>query len=101
LFNSLATTNLAKFRAITKKYPEVDHQQIIADLVNNYGVPGKWLSAVKDAGLSEMVLECASDAHANPSTLIRAARDFRDRDPGFADQVAKCALQNLLKGGGH
>ena len=46
-------------------------------------------------------MECASEPYAEPSTLIRAARDFRESDPPFSAQVVLCAIENLLAGGGY
>ena len=48
-----------------------------------------------------MALQCAGDYEAEPATLIRAARDFIDKDAEFAAHVALCAITNLLAGGGY
>jgi len=101
LIASQATTNLTTFRKITKKYPDRDSRQILTDLIDAHGLPGKWFAAAKDAGLFDIALECAKDRSSEPATLIRAARDFTDRDPDFAAQVAMCALRNLFAGSGY
>ena len=38
---------------------------------------------------------------ADPSTLVRAARDFCGKEPKFAATVALLALSSLLAGGGY
>jgi hypothetical protein len=96
-----AMTNLATFRQLATKYPERDPRQILVDLINMHGAPGKWFAAAKDAGYLDLAAACAHDSSAEPATLIRAARDFTDRDPAFAARVAFCALEHLLAGGGY
>ena len=49
----------------------------------------------------DIAIECASTHGADPSTLIRGARDFRAKDPKFASTVALLALKSLLAGGGY
>ena len=38
---------------------------------------------------------------AEPSTLIRAGRDFAEKEPAFAAQVSLCAIKHLLDGRGY
>jgi hypothetical protein len=47
---------------------------------------GKWFAAAKDAGFLDVALLCARDYAAEPATLVRAARDFADKEPKFARQ---------------
>jgi hypothetical protein len=96
-----ATTNLATFRQVAKKYPDRDPREILLDLIEAHGPKGKWFAAAKDAGCLEVALECAEDGWADPATLIRAARDFTEKDAYFAAEVALCAIKNLLAGGGY
>ena len=96
-----ATTNLAVFKETARKYPEREPRRILLDLIKARGDTGKWFAAAKDAGFLDLALECASSSSADPSTLTRAARDFMDRDPQFAAQVALHALDHLLAGGGY
>ena len=98
---SRATTNLATYRRIVKKYPEREPRQIALDLIAAFGPPGKWFAAAKDAGFLDLALECARDVDADPSTLIRAARDFTEDAPEFAAPVALLALEHLLAGHGY
>ena len=98
---SVATTNLATFRNVRKKYPERDPEQILLDLIAAQGSPGKWFAAAKDAGFLELALQCARDPFAEPATLIRAARDFEERQPEFAAKVALRAIEHLLAGRGY
>ena len=48
------TTPLATFRALVKKYPEIDPAHILADLIADQpGSEAKWFTAAKHAGLFE------------------------------------------------
>lgn len=96
-----ATTNLATFRQIAKKYPERDPRKILLNLIEAHMPKGKWFAAAKDANCLDVALECAADSSADPSTLIRAARDFTEKNANFAAEVALCAIKNLLAGGGY
>ncbi len=95
------TTNLAAFRQVAKKYPVRERREILLDLIAAHAPKGKWFAAAKDAGCLDVALECAADSWADPSTLIRAARDFAGKDDNFAAEVALCAIKNLLAGGGY
>ncbi len=95
------TTNLATFRALTKRYPDRDRRQTLIDLIKTRGDKGKWFAAAKDAGFLDIALECAELSGVDPSTLVRAARDFCDKEPRFAAMVALLAIRHLLAGGGY
>ena len=99
LHSTRATTNLATFRQIAKKYPEHDPREILLDLIETHGPKGGWFAAAKTAGCLDVALECAADSFADPATLLRAARDFVDQDAAFAAHIALCAISNLLSGG--
>ena len=101
LVAAAATTNLAVFNETARNYPEREPRQVLLDLIKARGDKGKWFAAAKDAGFLDLALECAGASSADPSTLIRAARDFLDKDPQFAAQVALHALDHLLAGGGY
>lgn len=58
------------------------------------------VSAAKTAGYLDIALDCASDPEAAPATLIRAARDFADRDPAFAAPTVLYSIAHLLAGRG-
>ena len=56
-----ATTNLATFKAIVKKYPHMARETILRDLVASQpGSEGKWFAATKDAGFFELAIEVAN-----------------------------------------
>ncbi len=95
------TTNLAIYRSMIRAYPERDRRQILLDLIETRGGKGKWFAAAKDEGFLDIALECASLHSADPSTLVRAARDFCGKEPKFAADVALFAVTHLLAGGGY
>jgi hypothetical protein len=101
LFASQATTNLGVFRTTAARYPEKDHRQVLLNLIEARGNKGKWFAAAKEAGFLDIALQCASTGEAEPATMVRAARDFLDRDTEFALQVALCATRDLLGGRGY
>jgi hypothetical protein len=101
LFAVNATTNLSVFRKTAAQYPEKDQRQVLLDLIEARGNKGKWFAASKDAGFLDIALECAQTGDTEPKTLIRAARDFEETEPEFAVDVALCAIQILLCGGGY
>jgi hypothetical protein len=94
-------TNLAIFRSLIRAYPERDRRQVLLDLIETRGDRGKWFAAAKDAGLFDIAIECAAAAGADPSTVVRAARDFQGKEPKFAAAVALLALSSFLNGGGY
>ena len=96
------TTNLATFRAITKKYPSVPPEQILRDLITSTpGTEGKWFAAAKDAGLFALAAELADTSPTDPRTLIRAARDFAEDQPAFALTAGLAALHWISRGYGY
>lgn len=96
------TTNLATFRAITKKYPHKSAQDILRDLVTSTpGAEGKWFAAAKDAGLYQEALELVSRSPTDPRTLTRAARDYSDKLPTFALEAGMAALRWIAAGHGY
>jgi hypothetical protein len=53
-----ATTNLATFKAIVKKYPNKPKETILRDLVASQpGQEGKWFAAAKNSGFFELAIE--------------------------------------------
>lgn len=101
LASALATTNLATYRALARKYPERDRRQMLIDLIETRGNKGKWFAAAKDAGFLDIAISCAAAPDADPSTLVRAARDFAGKQPEFAMAVGLLAIKSLLSGGGY
>lgn len=97
-----ATTNVATFKAIVKKYPDKPKETILRDMVARQpGREGKWFAAAKDAGLFDLAIELANRSPADPQTLIRAARDFADERPTFAVAAGMAGLHYLAAGYGY
>lgn len=97
-----ATTNLATFKAIVKKYPHLPRETILRDLVASQpGQEGKWFAAAKDAGFFELAIELANRSPADPRTLTRAARDHAVERPEFALAAGLTALRGIANGWGH
>ena len=97
-----ATTNLATFKAVVKKYPGKSKEAILRDLVaSQRGQEGKWFAAAKDAGLFELAIELANRSPSDPRTLIRAAKDFAVGQPDFALAAGMTALRGIANGWGY
>lgn len=96
------STNLATFRAITKKYRHIPPEQVLRDLIaSTPGAEGKWFAAAKDAGLFTLAAELATKSPTDPRTLTRAARDFAADQPQFAIHAALSALRWIARGHGY
>lgn len=96
------TTNLATFRAIVKKYPRKPVEEILRDLIaSTPGSEGKWFAAAKSAGLFNLAIELVTSSPTDPRTLIRAAQDFRNKNPAFAVESGLAALKWLSLGYGY
>ena len=96
-----ATTNLATFRAVVKKYPGKLKETILRDLIASQpGQEGKWFAAAKDAGFFELAIELANKSPSDPRTLIRAARDFAVERPEFAMAAGMTGLRGIANGHG-
>ncbi|WP_307735335.1 hypothetical protein [Massilia soli] len=97
-----ATTNLATFKAIVKKYPGRPRETILRDLVASQpGQEGKWFAAAKDSELFELAIELANRSPSDPRTLTRAARDFAVERPEFAQAAGMVALRGIANGWGY
>lgn len=97
-----ATTNLATFRAITKKYPDKAPGDILRDLIaNTPGDEGKWFAAAKSVSLFDMAIELVTHSPTDPRTLIRAARDYCEKQPNFALKSGLAALRWMSLGHGY
>ncbi len=96
LTTASGTTFISVYRETVRRYPSRDKRQVLLDLIATRGQKGKWFAAAKDAGFLDIALECASSTDAEPSTLIRAARDFTGGEPQFAANAALLALRGLL-----
>ena len=96
------TTNLATFRAIAKKYPNKQPEEILRDLVaSTPGAEGKWFAAAKDAGLFAVAVELAACSPTDLRTLTRAARDYAEKQPDFALAAGLAALRWISLGHGY
>jgi hypothetical protein len=96
-----ATTNLATFKAIVKKYPHLPRETILRDLVASQpSQEGKWFAAAKDAGFFELAIELANRSPADPRTLVRAARDYAVERPEFALAAGMTGLRGIANGYG-
>jgi hypothetical protein len=64
---NVAGTNLATFRAISKKYPSKPPQDILRRLVDSHpGAAGKWFAAAKDAGLFGLAIDLVRHSPSDP-----------------------------------
>ena len=96
------TTHLATFRAIAKKYPNKQPEEILRDLIaSTPGAEGKWFAAAKDAGLFDVAIELAARSPTDPRTLTRAARDYAEKQPDFALAAGLAALHWISRGHGY
>ncbi|MDI6451309.1 hypothetical protein [Anaerobaca lacustris] len=91
-------TYVSVYRHLVRKYPHRDARQILLDLMGKSGEKGKWFAAAKDAGFLDVALACARSGGAEPSTLLRATRDFAEKDPHFAVDVGIESIKALLSG---
>ncbi len=96
-----AGTNLATFRAIAKKYPAIPAEQILADLVEASGTPGKWFATAKELKRFDYALRLVNTSPADPLTLNRAARDFEIKNPPFALGAAIASVKWIVAGHGY
>ena len=93
---------LARFRAVSKRYPMIAPADILSDLIKTTpGDEGKWFATAKDLKLYELALQLADQSPCEPKTLTRAARDFLESEPAFALGAAMAALRWLNEGWGY
>jgi len=97
-----ATTYLATFRLIAGKYPEIDPDQVLSDLIaTTPGEECKWFATAKTLKRVELAMQLAWKSPCDPKTLIRAARDNIAKSPPFAGEVALAALHWICQGRGY
>lgn len=88
-----STTNLATFKAIVKKYPSLDPERILTDLVNKEPYhAGKWFATAKDAGYYGYAIHLTRQSPTDINTLARALRDFSESNPRFAFESGMAAM---------
>lgn len=94
-----AGTYLATFRAICRKYPHKQPEDVLTDLVaSTPGEEGKWFAAAKDAKLYDLALKLAQRSPVDHRTLIRSAQDFVTTEPQFALNSGLLALYWICAG---
>jgi len=99
---NIKSTYLATFRAIAKKYPHKDKEEMVIYLAaQTPGEEGKWFTAARSAGLYSKAIELAMSTPCDPRTLTRAARDTVETEPVFAMQAGFAALYWLVQGYGY
>jgi hypothetical protein len=98
---NVSSTGLATFRMIAKKYPAHDPKQILLDLAESSGDPGRWFAAAKDAGFLDLALLFAQTGSTDARTLSRASRDLLENDARFCLLVGHRAIQRMLDGYGY
>jgi hypothetical protein len=95
-------TYLATFRAVARAYSSVPRDQILSDLIGTTpGDEGKWFATAKELGMYEVALKLVRESPCDPKTLTRAARDFAEREPAFAQGAGFAALRWLIQGHGY
>ncbi len=96
------STHLATFRGLATKYPGKSAAEILDALAaSTPGEEGKWFAAAKDAGLFDEAIRLANSSPCNPATLVRAARDFAEKEPAFALEAGIAAVRWLAAGYGY
>ncbi len=97
-----ATTYLATFRLIAGKYPEIDADRLLSDLIATMpGEEGKWFATAKTLKRFDLAMQLAWKSPCDPKTLIRAARHNVGKAPAFASEVALAALHWICQGRGY
>ena len=97
-----ANSRLATYRAIAKKYPEIEPDRLLRDLIDSTpGEEGKWFATAKSLKRDNLALELAWRSPCDPKTLTRAARDHLGNQPTFAAEAALAALHWMSQGHGY
>lgn len=96
-------TYLATYKAIAKKYPGIDKNVILQDLINSTpGEEGKWFTSAREAGRLDIALELAqTKSSCDPLTLLRTADKFSKSNPEFALAIAMASLRWISMGYGY
>ena len=99
---SQASSRIATFRAIAARYPELEPDRILADLMaSTPGDEGKWFATAKTLKRFDLATRLAWHSPCDPKTLTRAARDHLADQPAFAVEVAVAALHWISLGYGY
>ena len=95
-------SRLSTYRNIAKKYPDVQPDRILADLMaSTPGDEGKWFATAKTLKRLDLAMELAWRSPCDPKTLVRAARDHLRSHPAFATESALAALHWMSRGHGY
>ncbi|TVR70323.1 MAG: hypothetical protein EA427_06115 [Spirochaetaceae bacterium] len=94
-----AGTYLATCRSIIRAYPHKEPRTILQDCIDGTPFePGKWFAAARTLGFLDLAAELAFRSPVNIATLLRAARDFSDKNPTFTRSAATAALHWMSQG---
>lgn len=97
-----AAAYLATFRLIAGKYPEIDADRLLTELIaTTPGEEGTWFATAKTLERFEIAMQLAWKSPCDPKTLIRAARDSAGKAPAFAAEAALAALHWICQGSGY
>ena len=97
-----ANSRIATFRAVAARYPELEPDRILGDLIaSTPGDEGKWFATARTLKRFDLATRLAWHSPCDPKTLTRAARDHRVDQPAFAVEVAVAALQWISLGFGY
>ncbi len=96
-------THLATYRAVAKKYPGKSQEDVLSDLIATTppGEEGKWFATAKQLGMFELAVTLARQSPVDPRTLNRAARDYAQSQPRFAQAVGLLSLYWMSEGFGY
>jgi len=102
LLANRGNSNLSTFRALHKKYPEIEPNKLLFHLIGESpGSSGKWFATAKTLGQLDVAEQLIWQSPCDPHTLIRAARDFAAKEPLFAMKCARGALHWISTGYGY
>ena len=97
-----ANSRLATYRAMAKKYPEIEPDRLLGDLIaSTPGDEGKWFATAKSLKRFELAIDLARRSPCDPKTLTRAARDHLGSQPAFSTEAALAALHWMSQGHGY
>jgi hypothetical protein len=95
-------SRIATFRALRRRYPEIEADRLLADLIaSSPGEEGKWFATAKSLQRFDLAIALARQSPCDPKTLNRAARDHRESRPEFAAEAALTALYWIANGYGY
>lgn len=94
-----ANSRFATYRALAKRYPEIDPDHLLGDLIaSTPGDEGKRFATAKSLKRLDLAMKLVWRSACDPKTLTRAARDSLGDEPAFATEVALAALHWISEG---